>query len=302
MVTPREIDPGDRPLRFIVFGESLVSDIGNPIATSARSILDALAGAGHEVTFLEERGNDACIRLLKLRGSRALRGFGARFPGIQHRTYDLPRGWERTVWVGREAGTADAVIALPGTPASLLLEIASLPSRHIVRFIDESFDIEHDGLRLVRAKNEGLESDIPFGPAASRLNADHVRSPRLLVVAYDDPGLATRIAERFAALDPLLVTTGLVDLPGWEYVPETELPDLYSRHERAIVATDDGTGWAAVRQLLPLASGCIPIPVQPEQVTQVETSQLRTPLPDDYAAETQANGIIFATRRSLLRL
>ena len=115
MVTPREIDPGDRPLRFIVFGESLVSDIGNPIATSARSILDALAGAGHEVTFLEERGNDACIRLLKLRGSRALRGFGARFPGIQHRTYDLPRGWERTVWVGREAGTADAVIALPGT-------------------------------------------------------------------------------------------------------------------------------------------------------------------------------------------
>jgi len=293
----RNIAPGDRPLRFVVFGESIVSDVGNPVATSARAVLAALAEEGHEVTFQEERGNAAYLRLLKLHGSRGARGFAARYPRVQCRTYDLPRGWERTVWVGREAGTADAVIALPGTPPSLLLELTALPSRHIVRFIDESLDIEHDGFRLVRAQNPASDLETPFGPAVQYTSRDLHRHTRPVVVAYDDMTSALRVVSQLSAGNPLLITSGLVVQPGWDYVPEIELPDIYSQHETAIVVADDDSRWALARHLLPIASGC----ATPDLSNEMQFSTPQIPFSAEFDAMTQASGIIKNTRRALLR-
>src|SRR5215213_9009206 len=152
-------------LRFIALGASIASDWNNPVATSARAVLSAIAAAGHDVTFLEQRGNTTLAGLLAMRGSRPFKTFTNRYPEIQYRTYDLPRGWERTVWFGRQIGTADVVIALPGTPDPFLPEIAALPSPHLLRFVDEALAIERTDFTLARAGADASGARLPFGPA-----------------------------------------------------------------------------------------------------------------------------------------
>lgn len=285
-----------------MLGESIISDLGNPAATSVRAILTALAEAGHQVTFLEQRNNASYLSMLKRRGSRALRGFSERYPSIQFRTYDLPRGWERTVWFGREIGTADAILALPGTPAELLPEIAAMPSMHVVRFIDESLAIAHDGFQLSRAGATSADSGVPFGPAVLARSSAGQRSPILLIVAYDNFDAAHAVAETLSRLEPVLISSGTADLSDWQYLPEIELPGLYATHREAIVVGAGESPWARAREFLPLAYGCASI--QSRGVSQSFNSGSaieRGLLPASFDATMQATRIIGITRAALLR-
>src|SRR3954447_21704252 len=99
----------ERPLRFVFFGRSIVSDWENPAAATSRAILRALNDLGHETRFLEQRANQPTIDLLRARGSAPLRAFAEDYPDIVYRTYELPMGVERTVWLARELADVDAV-------------------------------------------------------------------------------------------------------------------------------------------------------------------------------------------------
>jgi hypothetical protein len=121
-------------LRLVVFSPSIISDIGNPQATTVRAICQAFVEAGHDVTHLEERGNPHLREMLQLRGYAPLRAFNDRYPLIRYRQYDLTGGWERVVWFGREIGTADSVVAYPGIADAIIQEIAAIESPRIVTF------------------------------------------------------------------------------------------------------------------------------------------------------------------------
>jgi hypothetical protein len=283
-------DASELPLRFVALGGSLVSDLGNPVATSARAILAALAAAGHVVTFLEQRNSPALVSLLRSRGSAAFRAFAARYPRIQHRTYELARGWERTVWFGREIGTADAVIALPGTPEPLIPEIAENESPRLVRLIDESFGAFPRAITLVRAGSPGLA----FGPAVLPLASSHgERNARPAIVAYDDADAAAEAADRLAAESPIRIVTGTAPLPDWQYVPEVDLPETYRRHERVLVAGAGADAGSLARFLLPLAAEATLLAAPPPLAASGGA------VPDDYAAGRQARALIAAVRAVL---
>jgi hypothetical protein len=124
-----------RPLRFVFFGHSIVSDWNNPAAHQSRALLLALNKLGHETRFLEERGNKATVGLLQEQGSAPLRDFNRDFPDIIYRTYELPRGLERTVWLAREIGDVDVAVALDDAPGELLDELARVPLPRLVRVV-----------------------------------------------------------------------------------------------------------------------------------------------------------------------
>jgi hypothetical protein len=128
-------DGAERPLRFVFFGHSIVSDWQNPAAKTSRDLLRALNQLGHETRFLEERGNRAIVDLLQARGSSPLRVFARDYPDIVYRTYDLPKGLERTVWLARELGDVDVAVALDDAPRELLDELARVPLPRLVRVI-----------------------------------------------------------------------------------------------------------------------------------------------------------------------
>src|SRR5262245_55221408 len=113
-----------RPLRFVFFGRSIVSDWENPAAEISRALLRALNELGHETRFLEERGNQPTVALLRARGSAPLREFSEEFPDIVYRTYELPTGTERTIWIARELADVDAAVALSDAPPELLDELS----------------------------------------------------------------------------------------------------------------------------------------------------------------------------------
>jgi hypothetical protein len=289
-------------LRFIVLGASIASDWNNPVATSARAVLSAIAATGHDVTYLEQRGNTALAGLLAMRGSRPFKAFTDRYPEIQYRTYDLPRGWERTVWFGREIGTADVVIAFPGTPEPLLPEIAALPSPHLLRLVDESLATEHADFTLVRAGGDASVNRLSFGPAVSlNVSTALVRTERPLLVAYDDAAEAESARERLAGHDPELIQSGSVDLPGWTYVPEVGLPEWYATRRVAIVTGTGSSPWSEARRLLPLASGCLAIDRAQAFEPNSYAGTVELGLPPAFDAATQAHAILKTLRERLGR-
>lgn len=285
-------DASELPLRFVALGGSLVSDLGNPVASSARAILVALAAAGHDVTFLEQRNHPALIALLRTRGAAAYRAFMDRYPTIQYRTYDPVQGWERTVWFNREIATASAVIALPGTPDELVAEIAANTSDRLVRLIDASFGGIAGAVPLVRVGQPG----VVFGPAALRSLPDtEERLRRPLLVAYDDAEEAREMAVAFAGEAPELVVTGSATLPGWRYVPEVALPDEFARFARVAISGAGDDGWPLARYLLPPAAGATLIDPPPP------LADAGNGLPPKYDAATQAAALIATIRRALHR-
>ena len=124
-----------RPLRFVFFGHSIVSDWENPAALTMRALLRALNQLGYETRFLEERGNRATVELLRARGSAPLREFAREYPDLIYRTYELPKGLERTVWLARELADVDVAVALDNAPRELLEEIARVPLPRLVRVL-----------------------------------------------------------------------------------------------------------------------------------------------------------------------
>jgi hypothetical protein len=250
-----------RPLRFVFFGESIISDWGNPAATTVRAVMRALVAAGHEALFLEERQNRPTIELLRARGSSALRAFAERYPDLHHRTYELPRGLERTVWFVRQVATADAVVVLAGAPTGVFEEAARLDARHLTRIVwsakGDDTDTAWADLRLTPAGSEAPAGAIIRGPAVERSSTDtnDARSG-VLLVAYDDGEGADAARQALAEFAPESVSAGAVAGADWPFVPEVALPDRYRQARVAVVVGASDDPFAAARLLLPVAFGC----------------------------------------------
>lgn len=210
-----------RPLRLVFFGESIVSDWGNPAATTMRAILRSLTRLGHHAVYLEERGNRATVELLRARGAGPLLTFSERCPDVQYRTYVLPDGVERAVWLGRELSVADAVVVLDDAPLGVVEAISQAAATHLVK--------------VAAATHAGFGDHPHLGPAVELSAPDDTTDrSELLVVAYDNTSLAHAVAAALTPLSPLLLAPGPVEDANWQAVPEVELPTWYARARVAV--------------------------------------------------------------------
>ena len=232
----------ERPLRFVAYSGSILADIDNPLATSIRAMLAALAQLGHEVVHLEQRKNPLLMRQLDVRGSAAMREFARVLPQVPYRQVDPVPRRERGVGVARDIATADIVLAYPGTPESILEELASLNTPRKVRITPPGMpgDIEMSG-------------DLALAPAVLCRANEAPNRTRAVVVAYDDIDalLMERMPDEWDR-----VVVGTADLPAWQYLPEVALPERYDTCSVAIVVSNLDDSAALARCLLPLASGC----------------------------------------------
>lgn len=240
-------------LRIVIFGSSIVSDWRNPLATSARAIVAALTLAGHDTLFLEERNNQWLVGLLKARGMAPARAFSAAYPVIQHRTYDLPRGRQPGVWFAQLVGTADAILALPGTPSLVLDQIADFHSQSVVRGVDAELDMSEADFIIGRASES--ETEVVFGPAVNVAARPAPSRSGIALIAYE-PEHAETVRQGISGLDPVLIDEAPTQIGGWTYEPGVVLARVYDRCAVAVVVGDwrDRLTWA--RALLPAASGC----------------------------------------------
>lgn len=250
------------PLRLTVFGASIVSDWDNPAATTLRALLGALVAAGHDVTFLERRGNRPTVDLLRARGSGALRAFATRYSRLRYRTYEEPTGTERTVWLGREVATSDAVLVLDDAPVDVVEEIAGFASPSLVRLLGHSGNrpadlVGHFDHVLTPLVGTNDDSTLTFGPAVeiSEVAAAETRDG-FAIVAYGNAVVANALADELADWEPELISPGNVAEKRWTYVPEVELDHRYRRLRRALVLAADSSPLAVARLLLPIAQGC----------------------------------------------
>lgn len=305
-----------RPLRLVVFGESIVSDWGNPAATSWRALLRALTAAGHDAVFLERRKNDAVVDLLRARGGDAMRAFGRAYPDVRNRTYDLPVGAERPVWFGREVSTADAAIILDNAPDGIFAEIIAYDTPRLVKILARTeappgAPISENRFDLVLGDGTFPAAEVSAGlPLAERSG--------VLVVAYEDEAAANRAAAHLSLLRPELVTPGRLPEP-WRYVPEVQMPGLYQTARVTVVVGGSQEVGIDARALLPVASGSPTILVTPDiaradwpegliqpateaNVLALATEYLeRDPqpaaIPPSFNAETAAAQLVEAIRR-----
>jgi len=218
-------------IRLVVFSESIISDIGNPTATTVRAMCQAFADLGHDVTHLEERGNPALTRMLETRGYAPMRAFNERYPLVRYRQYELPDGAERAVWLGREVATIDVVVAYPGTPLGVIDELDRRDNPQLLRFwpgaepeIRELLPLWTDPAVLSRPSQGARD--------------EHV------VVAYDDTPWKV-------PLDSLRLSAGTADGFGWSYVPEVLIEDHYQRSIKVTFSESIDVA----RALLPVANG-----------------------------------------------
>ncbi|CAN5406560.1 hypothetical protein BH09CHL1_BH09CHL1_24090 [soil metagenome] len=140
----------ERTLRIIWFGQSVISDWNNPIATTVRATMRELQEAGHMVTFLEPRNSVPFVSALSARGWAPYRDFQAQFPDLHYRTYDMPRRAERDVWLSREAALVDAVLVQSDAPIEILEWLGRLDDAPMLRVlikldpdfpVPDSFDV-----------------------------------------------------------------------------------------------------------------------------------------------------------------
>ena len=221
-------------LRIVVFSPSIISDIGNPQATTVRAMCQALVERGHDVTHLEERGNPWLDRMLRLRGYAPMRAFNERFPLVRYRQYTIPKGMERSIWFGREVATADALIAYPGSPSEVIEEVAAFDVKRLLRFWSESVDEARELLPLW------------FEPAVLPHIHESERSGTL-AVAYDNAFSTTPDLER--------LTLGSLSDPDWTFRAEILIPETYSSAKVVQIGPLGNDPFERARALLPLAYG-----------------------------------------------
>ncbi|HKG25716.1 MAG TPA: hypothetical protein VKB09_08705 [Thermomicrobiales bacterium] len=300
------------PLRFVFFGESIVSDWGNPVATTVRAVMRALTAAGHEALFLEERRNRATVELLRARESSAVRAFAERYADLHYRTYDLPSGLERTVWFVRQVATVDAVVVMDGAPEGDSEEAARLDTRHLTRvYWSARSDPAAAPWAELWLSPEGARAPsraVVCGPAVERqpVQPDLPRSG-VLLVAYDDRETVEAARRALAGLDPECVSAGTVAGDEWPFVPEVALNERYRRARVAVVAGAGDDPFAAARELLPVAAGC-PVVAAKDAVDRpgwVADMLARAPLepvelPARYDAAVAAERLVEAVRQARL--
>src|SRR5690554_3401909 len=76
-------------MRIAIFCHSLVSDWNHGNAHFLRGIASEMLARGHEVTFYEERDGWSLQNLVRDHGSRPLREFRRRYPGLRSVAYDF---------------------------------------------------------------------------------------------------------------------------------------------------------------------------------------------------------------------
>lgn len=236
----------DEGLRFIVAGPSIVSDWGNPAATTTRAVMTALIDLGHEATYLEPRRDPALVELLRARGSEPMRAFLAAYPRLQYRTVDLPETFQASSWAGQFLSTASAAIALAGCPTVIEDGFRQFESPAMRCFVER---MDGAASQLVEASND--RSVTSYQPAVLPQSWGGPRAGTLLV-AYDDAEFASRVAD--LAQPEARVVSGSAALPDWEWVAEADLPARYGRFERVLVV-DRRESLAPVRVWLPRANG-----------------------------------------------
>ncbi|CAN5898119.1 hypothetical protein BH24CHL4_BH24CHL4_23120 [soil metagenome] len=252
--------PGERPadeepaLRLVFFGLSIVSDWENAAATSHRALLRALAERGHQVVFLEERRNAPTVGLLKQRGAAPHKAFDRNYPDVPYRTYELPPQREMDVWLGREASTADAIVAFSGTPVPCFEGLLRLEAGHTLRLMERpapETGTDHVTEMYVPSSQMTV---MPYAPVVSSREVEPAdRDIEMLIVAYDDRELAIGAATVLPGAT--LLNCGSAMVPDSAFVPEVELPDWYWRARVTVVIDNQGPIENPVRALLPMACG-----------------------------------------------
>jgi hypothetical protein len=247
-----------RPIRFVLLGESLVSDWGNPAATTIRAVMRELDALGHQAMFLEPRGNAPTLGLLRARGGSPLSAFSNQFPELQYRTVEMPAGLEGVIWLAREFGVADAAVVMDTAPDAVFAAIPSPKPAHLVRI---AYLTRPDGPRFpaeITLDATDLERGVPFGPAVSRHSTPSAETRGgVLLVAYDNQELATRASRGLSGVPGRRVSAGSVEGAGWDFVPEVDLPELYRLTSIAVLADPFDQPMSLARALLPLAAGCL---------------------------------------------
>lgn len=251
---------GARPVRFVLFGASVVSDWGNPAATTSRNLLRALTAGGHDAIFLEQRGNAPTVELLQARGAAPVRDFADAYPDVRYRTYDLPEGLERSVWLGREVSTADAVIVQEGAPEPVVEDVARFDTERVVRLYQVTGSEVPAGAarynRILAPIGANIPDALVLGPALDLVPAAGVEREGVVLVAYGDEAAAHAAATALAEVRPRRITAGEVSGEGWDYLPEVRLGDVYAGARLAVVLPGHPSPLAAARALLPVAYGC----------------------------------------------
>ena len=278
------------PLRFLIFGASIVSDWGNPMATTSRAVARALTALGHEVVFLEQRRNAPTVGLLEHRGYGPVRDFTKRYPDVRYRTYDIPPPREQSVWLGREATTSDVMIVLADAPAEVKDGLEALDLPFVLSLIENLPASTSE--RLLLTGMHASEIGAEFGPAVIRgaESGSLPRSHRVLLVAYDDAPLARETAMALEAFAPRLALAGQADLADWLFVPELALPDLYRDADVVVVAGAGRERGSLARFLLPASLGAQVVAVEPEGVGDVAVEGLVVAAPASVAAAVERAG------------
>jgi hypothetical protein len=284
----RSADDGPRPLRFVIFCHSIVSDWGNPAATSTRALVRALQADKHDVVVYEERLNQPVKELLKARGSSALRSFATRYPDVHHRTYVLPTGTERMVWIVQQMGTADAVIVQSGAPEALIETLAKLEVQRLVRIAWEAGENPTEqpwADETMVASLESLSTDnTRFGPMVEPGDERaYSANERVVVVAYANEDLARLARSTLARFELDCVSAGSVELEEWSFVSEVDLPERYARARAAVVIGAGEDPWSAARPLLVIASGCPVVSVDTHGQRTAQSTPWRSATIDDLA-------------------
>lgn len=258
---PAAIEREDLPLRLVVFGQSIVSEVGNPRATTSRAICRALLAQGHDVTFLEDRRNEALVRQMREHGAGPLLAASAPGTALPYRTYDTPAERERNVWLGREATTADAFLVLHDTPPEIREAATALAAPHLIRLCE----VPSEAGSITLQQPDGDGEMIPYGPAVlAGLTGGDPAGITLLTYASADE---TRpVAAGLDVTGVRVIASGEGEAPDGDYVPEERLAPLLATANLVVVLPGTtGPGWQG-RALLPIATGARSLVVTDEPV------------------------------------
>jgi hypothetical protein len=249
----------ERPLRFAVFGGSIVSELENPAATALRLLLRELTRQGHNAEFFEPRTNATMLMMLHTRGATGMQAFRSRWPEIQYRSIDVPLGRDVDVWLANQlarlVATSDVVLVLDTAPMVIRVALAQMANPRLVRIFvrtQDDFFPESADYALITAPLGAETSGEPTAPggvvrlgpttqpAAWQPNRSAAPPRSTAILAYGEPNheaLATLIGDVISRGYTVVkrLALGPWSSDGWERVVESELPDVLAEISAAVV-------------------------------------------------------------------